>query len=335
MHKWGRQEILALHRLSTVAVRRLDELVAEAGGTVSLIGHSLGGIYAREVARAAPDRVRRVITVGSPFAGDLKSNVVWPMYEAVTGTRINSIPKEVMARMNHPLPVPSTAIYSRSDGVVAWRSCIDVDAAMAENVEVQGSHIGLLHNPAVLYVIADRLAQPEGDHRPFEPSGWKRLLASTVRPRDGGELMARMSRMDAAFLAMERPNEPRHLGSLVIFGPGRDGPLTYDVVRRRRRRPARRAVGPASRRRGAVRPGSPVMGDRPGVRLEYHVRQAAIPPDGGDEALARFVGDAHALPLDRSRPLWELWVIEGLEVVALPCTPRSTWRRSTTRRAPS
>ena len=106
VHKWGRQEILALHRLSTVAVRRLDELVAEAGGTVSIIGHSLGGIYAREVARAAPDRVRRVITVGSPFAGDLKANVVWPMYEAVTGTRINSIPKEVMARINEPLPDP-------------------------------------------------------------------------------------------------------------------------------------------------------------------------------------------------------------------------------------
>jgi pimeloyl-ACP methyl ester carboxylesterase len=185
VHKWGRQEILALHRLSTVAVRRLDELVAEAGGTVSLIGHSLGGIYAREVARAAPDHVRRVITVGSPFAGDLKSNVVWPMYEAVTGTRINSIPKDVMARINEPLPIPSTAIYSRSDGVVAWRSCIDADAALAENVEVQGSHIGLLHNPAVLYVIADRLAQPEGEHRPFEPSGWRRLLAQHGAPRDG------------------------------------------------------------------------------------------------------------------------------------------------------
>ena len=79
---------------------------------MSLIGHSLGGIYAREVARAAPEHVRRVITVGSPFGGDLKSNVVWPMYESVTGTRIKSIPPEVLARMNEPLPVPSTAIYS-------------------------------------------------------------------------------------------------------------------------------------------------------------------------------------------------------------------------------
>jgi pimeloyl-ACP methyl ester carboxylesterase len=177
VHKWGRREILALHRLSTVAVNRLDQIAAEAGGTVTLIGHSLGGIYAREVARAAPQHVRRVITVGSPYAGDLRSNVVWPMYEAVTGTRIKSIPPEIMARMNQPLPVPSTSIYSRSDGVVSWRACIDTEAEQAENVQVQGSHIGLLHNPAVLYVIADRLAQPEGSHRPFDPSGWKRLLA--------------------------------------------------------------------------------------------------------------------------------------------------------------
>ena len=185
VHKWGREEILALHRLSTVAVKRLEEISAEAdGGKVTLIGHSLGGIYAREVARAAPEHVRRVITVGSPFAGDLRSNVVWPMYEAVTGTRIKSIPPDVMDRLNEPLPVPSTAIYSRSDGVVAWQSCIDAEAPTTDNVEVPGSHIGLLHNPAVLFVIADRLAEPEGSMRPFEPSGWLRLVAQHGPDRD-------------------------------------------------------------------------------------------------------------------------------------------------------
>jgi len=185
VHKWGQNEILALHRLSTVAVKRLDEICEEAGGAkVTLIGHSLGGIYAREVARAAPDHVRRVITVGSPFAGDLRSNVVWPMYEAVTGTRIKSIPPEVMARLNQPLPVPSTAIYSKSDGVVSWQTCIDAEAPTTDNVEVPGSHIGLLHNPAVLQVIADRLAEPEGSMRPFVPSGWLRLVAQHGPDRD-------------------------------------------------------------------------------------------------------------------------------------------------------
>jgi len=177
VHKWGRPEILALHRLSTVAVYRLQELAEQAAGKVSVIGHSLGGIYAREVARAAPQHVRRVITVGSPFAGDLKSNVVWPMYEQATGTRINSIPPEIMARLNEPLPVPSTAIYSRSDGVVSWKACLDREAEHNENIQVQGSHVGLLHNPAVFYVIADRLAQPEGIHVPFEAVGWTRALA--------------------------------------------------------------------------------------------------------------------------------------------------------------
>lgn len=182
VHKWGSPEILAFHRLHQVAVRRLQEVVDTAGDRVSLIGHSLGGIYAREVARAVPDRVRRVITVGSPFGGDLRANVVWPMYEAATGTRISSIPDDVLDRMNEPLPVPATAIYSRSDGVVAWRTCLDAAADDNENIEVPGSHVGLLHNPVVFAVIADRLAQPDGTHTPFEPTGVERFLA---RPRPG------------------------------------------------------------------------------------------------------------------------------------------------------
>jgi hypothetical protein len=176
VHRWGQPEILALHRLHTVAVNRLRDVAAEAGGPVSIIGHSLGGIYAREVTRVAPEHVRRVITLGSPFGGDLKSNVVWPMYESVTGTRIKSIPKDVLARMNEPLPVPSTAVYSRTDGVVAWQTCIDEQAPDAENVAVPSSHIGLLHNPAALYIVADRLSQPPGVNKPFEPPTWLRMF---------------------------------------------------------------------------------------------------------------------------------------------------------------
>ncbi|WP_148288530.1 alpha/beta fold hydrolase [Ilumatobacter nonamiensis] len=179
VHKWGRSEILAFHRMHTIAVPRMREVVEEAGGPVSLIGHSLGGIYAREVARVDPDNVRRVITVGSPFAGDLKSNIVWPVYESVTGTRIASIPDDVMERLNEPLPMPTSAIYSRTDGVVSWFACIDKEAPMAENISVPGSHVGLLHNPAVLYVIADRLAQADGVHEPFAPENWTRHVAST------------------------------------------------------------------------------------------------------------------------------------------------------------
>jgi pimeloyl-ACP methyl ester carboxylesterase len=171
VHPWGQAEILALHRLHTVAVARLREVVAEAGEPVSLIGHSLGGIYAREVARVAPEHVRRVLTVGSPFGGDLKSNVVWPMYESATGTRLRDIPAEVLAKVNEPVPVPSTAIYSRSDGVVSWFSCIDEEAPEAENI-----------------VIADRLAQAPGTHEPFRAPAWLRMFVRTGpwrRPQTG------------------------------------------------------------------------------------------------------------------------------------------------------
>jgi pimeloyl-ACP methyl ester carboxylesterase len=173
VHRWGRKEILGLHRLSTVAVARLEEIHRASGRTVSLVGHSLGGIYAREIARAAPQLVRTVITVGSPFAGDLKSNYVWPMYESVTGTRIAGMPSEFMATMNEPPPVPSTAIYSRSDGVAAWQSCIEHSDPTTENVGVQSSHMGLLHHPLVLFLIAERLAQPEGGWKPFALTGWR------------------------------------------------------------------------------------------------------------------------------------------------------------------
>jgi pimeloyl-ACP methyl ester carboxylesterase len=178
-HKWDRAEVLGLHRLVTVALARLAELRRESGSKLTIIGHSLGGIYAREVARAAPDDIRDVISVGSPFAGDLKSNYVWPMYEAATGTRIDSIPTRFLEQMNEPPGVPATAIFSKSDGVAHWSSCIEQETPTSENIEVIGSHIGLLHNPAVFYIIANRLAQPEGERQPFNPSG---LIARFARP---------------------------------------------------------------------------------------------------------------------------------------------------------
>ena len=125
--------------------------------------------------------------------------------------------------------------------------------------------------------------------------------------------MTRMSRMDAAFLAMERPDQPRHLGAVMIFGPGPDGPLTYDIVKETVA--ARLGLVPSARRVIAEVPlglGRPSWVDDPAFDLEYHVRQGAVATDGGPAALARFVADAHGLPLDRTRPLWELWVIDGL-----------------------
>jgi pimeloyl-ACP methyl ester carboxylesterase len=176
VHSWGHSEVLGLHQLVTVGVARLEEVVVEACGKVSVVGHSLGGIYAREIARQAPQHVRCVISLGSPFAGDLKANYVWPLYEVFTGTRVDSIPTALLERLNTPPGVPTTAVYTRGDGVASWWTCVELAGPGVENVGVRGSHLGLLHNPLALYVIADRLAQPEGQWKPFQPRGLLRAL---------------------------------------------------------------------------------------------------------------------------------------------------------------
>jgi pimeloyl-ACP methyl ester carboxylesterase len=139
---WGRAEILGLHRLVPVAIGRVEQVHERTGRNVSLVGHSLGGVYAREVARHIPEKVRCCITLGSP-SQDLKANYVWPMFEAATGTKVGSLPDDFVERMRTAPPVPTTSIYSKSDAVVAWRSVVDRTPGQVENVEVPGSHIGL------------------------------------------------------------------------------------------------------------------------------------------------------------------------------------------------
>lgn len=165
---------------------RLLEQHARIGRRVSLVGWSMGGLFARELARRAPQAVRQVITLGSPFAGAPKASNAWRLYEALSGERADDA--AIRKRYAGPLPVPSTAIYSRLDGIVAWRASMqDVDAAeiaaevaadsAAENIEVRSAHLGFGHHPAVLAAVADRLAQPEGTWRPFAPPApWGRLF---------------------------------------------------------------------------------------------------------------------------------------------------------------
>ena len=145
---------------------------------VSLVGWSRGGIMAREAARLAPEAVRMVITLGSPFAAPAATNVL-KQWRLITGESVLAPSAEPLRRLALPLPVPSTSIYSRTDGVVAWRGCLEVEGPRRENVEIRGSHIGLGFNPAALWVIADRLAQPLGTWRPFRPS----VLTAALFPR--------------------------------------------------------------------------------------------------------------------------------------------------------
>ena len=147
------------------------------GQKISLVGWSLGGVMARLLARKAPDAVRQVITLGSPFAGSPRTTNVWKLYELMSGTKVDDAQTRAqLADVAAPPSVPCTAIFSKADGVVAWQSCREVKSPIAENIEVRGSHLGLGVNPSVLYAVADRLAQPADRWQPFKRSGLKGLM---------------------------------------------------------------------------------------------------------------------------------------------------------------
>ncbi|MBC7918528.1 MAG: alpha/beta hydrolase [Rhodoferax sp.] len=157
--------------LETARQQVLDTCEA-AGEPVSVVGWSLGGIYARELAKELPHCVRSVITLGTPFAGSHKSTNAWRLYELTSG---RDIEREV-EQFDLPAapPVPTTSVFSRTDGVVAWGASIQAASAAnphTENVEVYASHVGLGMNPSAWWVVADRLAQLPGRWKPFERPG--------------------------------------------------------------------------------------------------------------------------------------------------------------------
>lgn len=162
--------------------QRLAELAARDGRKVSLIGWSLGGVMARELARSAPEHTRCVITLGSAFAGVPTATNARAMYEVLSGRSILDWPDFDL--MKSAPPVPSTAIFSRSDGIVAWQGCLESESPQTENIEVESSHSGLGHNPAALYAVADRLAQPEGQWKPFERTGLRSFIYRDPRRND-------------------------------------------------------------------------------------------------------------------------------------------------------
>jgi pimeloyl-ACP methyl ester carboxylesterase len=154
---------------------RIEEIYEHSGRRkVSLVGWSLGGLYARQLAKSAPDKVRCMISLGSPFAGSPKSTNAWRAYEMASGSKVEEHDPFDGTLAGAP-PVPTTSIFSRSDGICAWQACLNEDGPESENIEVYGSHCGLGHHPAAVYAIADRLAQPEGQWKKFDRRGWRAL----------------------------------------------------------------------------------------------------------------------------------------------------------------
>lgn len=147
----------------------LRKLRERHGRRVSLVGWSLGGIYARELARAHPDDVRCVVTLGSPFR-DISATHAARLVPIRPGGRPLHEAHELRAWLRTPLPVPTTSIYSKTDGIVAWQSCLEDEGPERENVEVACSHTGMGFHPGALAVVANRLSQPEGGWRPWRES---------------------------------------------------------------------------------------------------------------------------------------------------------------------
>jgi hypothetical protein len=157
--------------------RAIETLAEATGGQVSLVGWSLGGIYARELARRNPALVRQVITLGSPFAiVDPRQSRVDRFYQRRAHLHADAIRLPRPEEIARPIDVPSTAVYSRRDGIVVWQTCIEPVSELHDNVEVRCSHLGFGVDPATLWVIADRLARPAGRQPRFEPPVRQRFL---------------------------------------------------------------------------------------------------------------------------------------------------------------
>ena len=165
--------------------QRLVRLAESAGTPVSLVGWSLGGMFARGLGRNRPECVRQIVTLGSPFRS--KSPIgshATQSFERLAHMHVPQTELPPAETDQDQLDVPVSAVYTKADGVVAWRSCLQDAGIRRENIEVFGSHCGLGHNPTAMWVVADRLAQPAGIWTPFSPPAFARRLYPTHRRGD-------------------------------------------------------------------------------------------------------------------------------------------------------
>lgn len=174
-------------RVDNVRVEAMGRCVAalheRTGGKISIIGWSLGGVFARELAKQMPDKVRGVITLGSPISDDRDHSNARRLFEMLNGREPEPMRQGNFRRLAEAPPVPTTSILTKGDGVVHWRGSVQHPDSnpQTENIEVYASHIGLGVNPAVMMAIADRLAQPNGQWQPFAAKGACALAFPRVR----------------------------------------------------------------------------------------------------------------------------------------------------------
>ena len=180
VHGWGMGRTLG-PREGALAGRedRIRDLYARYEGPVSLVGHRLGGIRARELAREFPEQGRQVISLGSPFGqGRMSASIPARLFTALNPPEELPIEQDIL---HYAPPVPTTAIYSRGDGIVNWRTAVQEQGhAESQSIQVRGSHCGMTFNPSIWYLVSHLLAMPVGDWRPFQRSERCKLLYPAV-----------------------------------------------------------------------------------------------------------------------------------------------------------
>lgn len=171
-HDWGLGRNLGDVEELALLEDKIDAIYQKSQQKISLIGWSLGGVYARELAKSRPNKIRQVITLGSPFGGITKPNNAAWVYTLLKGKGAESFDPEWIASLPNPAPVPTTALYSKEDGIVPWKVCLEkIEDDLHQNVEIKGAHTALANNASTLLLIADRLKYQAENWKPFEYKG--------------------------------------------------------------------------------------------------------------------------------------------------------------------
>jgi len=165
VYGWGEGRNFAHSDYIALLNEKLNRIHQIHKKEITIIGWSLGGIYARQLAKSDPKLVRQIILMGSPFKGvNIANNANW-MFELLKKSKITpELDQDLLYDIPLPAPVPTTAVYTKEDGVVPWKLCMEEEDNWHQNIQVRGSHLGLGVNPLVLRIIADRLS--------FEKSNW-------------------------------------------------------------------------------------------------------------------------------------------------------------------
>lgn len=157
-YPWGLGRNYGDIRQLNILLGKVEDLYNKHQSKISIIGWSLGGIYARQLAKAKPELVRQVITLGSPFANVAQPNNATWLYKLINDRRkLSTADEKWIEELSSPAPVPTTAIYSKEDGIVSWQTCIEVEDDLHQNLEVTGGHFSMGNNPEVWAILEDRL----------------------------------------------------------------------------------------------------------------------------------------------------------------------------------